>query len=178
MRSWLHTEGKKLPIVLYGHCDCGFVFFFCIFFVFFLYFFWIFLVFFFLNIFFNYYFAFQCFFFFSSSLLLTLPPPRCDRTGEMFGAYALRYLGYSWEQISVYDQSVPGRNISCDYYLGMMWYCLSLKMMHNDTYGGLDCLTSYQPECNYPYNKEAEVWLGYAPYFLPTIIDENSQLGL
>ena len=143
MHSLLQTEGNDIPIVIYGHCDCGFVF--------------------------SFPFLFPLplsssplFLSPSASPFLTPPPLfffffffffSCDRTGEMFGSYALKYFGVTWEQISLKDQSVPGRNISCSNYRGMMWYCLSLKTMDPDNYGSLDCLTTYQPDCNYPYYK-------------------------
>lgn len=64
----------------------------------------------------------------------------CDRTGEMMGSYALRWLNMSWEQVNAWNTKIAGRPMGCHNYLAMQWYCLWLNQRHALTN---DCLTNF-----------------------------------
>ncbi|HWK88524.1 MAG TPA: hypothetical protein VNP72_00965 [Longimicrobium sp.] len=51
----------------------------------------------------------------------------CDRTGEMIGAYALRYKGLSWEVVNAQNFIPCNRPFGCDNYNATQWYCLWLN---------------------------------------------------
>lgn len=47
----------------------------------------------------------------------------CDRTGELSGAYYLRYLGYSWKKVNEINRDICGRPFGCNNYRATQWYC-------------------------------------------------------
>jgi hypothetical protein len=53
----------------------------------------------------------------------------CDRTGEMIGAYRLRYNGLSWTQM--WNEQPCGRPMGCGNYRALQWYAYWL----NETLG-------------------------------------------
>lgn len=60
----------------------------------------------------------------------------CDRTGEVIGAYYLRWLGMSWEIMNDTNNAFCGRYFGCNNYRATRWYCLWL----NETQGySLSC---------------------------------------
>lgn len=65
----------------------------------------------------------------------------CDRTGELIGAYYLRYMNGSWEEMNEinYDYC-GGRPFGCNNYWATQWYCLWL----NQEYGtALNCSAEF-----------------------------------
>jgi hypothetical protein len=54
----------------------------------------------------------------------------CDRTGEFSGAYYLRYLNKSWEEVNAMNRSMCRRNrpFGCKNYRAVQWYCLWLNL--------------------------------------------------
>ncbi len=54
----------------------------------------------------------------------------CDRTGEFSGAYYLRYLNKSWEEVNALNQSMCHRNrpFGCKNYRALQWYSLWLNL--------------------------------------------------
>ena len=54
----------------------------------------------------------------------------CDRTGELSGAYYLRYMGKSWEEVNVLNRSMCRHNrpFGCKNYRALQWYCLWLNL--------------------------------------------------
>jgi hypothetical protein len=54
----------------------------------------------------------------------------CDRTGEFIGAYYLRYMNKSWEQMNALNQSMcpHSRPYHCRNYRADQWYCLWLNL--------------------------------------------------
>jgi hypothetical protein len=54
----------------------------------------------------------------------------CDRTGEFIGAYYLRYLNKSWEEMNALNQSMcpHSRPYNCRNYRADQWYCLWLNL--------------------------------------------------
>lgn len=63
----------------------------------------------------------------------------CDRTGQTFGSYALRFLNYTWDQANKWDMQVAGRPIQCPNWLTMQWYCLYLQQVVAGQYSTLRC---------------------------------------
>ncbi len=47
----------------------------------------------------------------------------CDRTGEFFASYAMRYNGKSFVEAMRFDESVPDRHIGYSNQMGAQWYC-------------------------------------------------------
>ena len=72
----------------------------------------------------------------------------CDRTGEMAGAYALRWLKMSWAQMNAWNKQdcYGGKQpFGCGNYYATHWYCYHL----NAKYGmKLDCPANFI--CNGP----------------------------
>jgi len=65
----------------------------------------------------------------------------CDRTGEIFGSYYMRYMGYSWEKANIMNQVIAERPMGCDPWRAMQWFCLWL----NEVQGfKLNCM-KYEP---------------------------------
>lgn len=56
----------------------------------------------------------------------------CDRTGELIGAYYLRFMNKSWEEMNALNQSMCNRNrpFHCKNYRATQWYCLWLNLEH------------------------------------------------
>jgi hypothetical protein len=54
----------------------------------------------------------------------------CDRTGEFSGAYYLRYLNKSWEEMNALNRSMCRHNrpFGCKNYRAVQWYCLWLNL--------------------------------------------------
>jgi hypothetical protein len=54
----------------------------------------------------------------------------CDRTGEFSGAYYLRYLNKSWEEVNTLNRSMcrQHRPFGCSQYRALQWYCLWLNL--------------------------------------------------
>ena len=67
----------------------------------------------------------------------------CDRTGELIGAYEMRYLDKSWNDVN--SESVnfcDGQPISCENYRALQWYCHWLNQKNGfslDCDKGFDC---------------------------------------
>jgi len=53
----------------------------------------------------------------------------CDRTGEMFGSYYMKWLNMTWEQANDLNTISASRPMDCFNYLAMQWYCLYLNQM-------------------------------------------------
>jgi hypothetical protein len=53
----------------------------------------------------------------------------CDRTGELIGAYRLRYMGASW--LDMWGEQPCGRPMGCSNYRALQWYAFWL----NETFG-------------------------------------------
>ncbi|MDX6612040.1 MAG: hypothetical protein QOD75_1226 [Blastocatellia bacterium] len=49
-----------------------------------------------------------------------------DRTGELMGAYYLRWKGFSWEEMNSTNEKVANRVFGCNNYRATLWYCLYL----------------------------------------------------
>jgi hypothetical protein len=82
----------------------------------------------------------------------------CDRTGEMSGAYGLRYLHLSWKQMNEVNQEDCYGNkqpMGCGNYYAAHWYCYYLNWRYGRK---LDCATPWTtglicngpPNCNGP----------------------------
>lgn len=56
----------------------------------------------------------------------------CDRTGELIGAYYLRYLRKSWEEMNALNRSMCPRNrhFGSKHYRAIQWYALWLNLKH------------------------------------------------
>jgi hypothetical protein len=54
----------------------------------------------------------------------------CDRAGELSGAYYLRYLHKSWEEVNAINRSKcrGNRPCGCKNYRAVQWYCLWLNL--------------------------------------------------
>jgi hypothetical protein len=64
----------------------------------------------------------------------------CDRTGEIFGSYYMKWLNMTWEQANAMNTNISGDPIGCDNYLAMQWYCMYLLYGENRT--DLNCWTN------------------------------------
>jgi hypothetical protein len=60
----------------------------------------------------------------------------CDRTGEFYAAYAIKYLNQTWTDAMQYDVDLINRLVDYDYMLMSQWYCEYLatsgQYSHND----------------------------------------------
>jgi hypothetical protein len=64
----------------------------------------------------------------------------CDRTGEFFGSYYMRWLNMTWQATNdLNTKIINGRSMCCQNYLAMQWYCLYLNAVQGYK---LDCLTN------------------------------------
>jgi hypothetical protein len=54
----------------------------------------------------------------------------CDRAGELSGAYYLRYLHKSWEEVNANNRRLcrGNRSYGCKNYRAVQWYCLWLNL--------------------------------------------------
>ena len=50
-----------------------------------------------------------------------------DRTGEFSGAYAIKYMGYTYDYAIDWDEEIAGREIECPNLNALQWYCYYLK---------------------------------------------------
>lgn len=62
-----------------------------------------------------------------------------DRTGQSFGAYAMRYLNFTWKEANKWNIAVAGHPIQCPNWLAMQWYCLYLRDVLKGSYAQLHC---------------------------------------
>jgi len=60
-----------------------------------------------------------------------------DRTGELSGAYYLRWLGWSYDQALALDYQIAGRPLGQGNQLALQWYCYYLKEIEH--FDDLDC---------------------------------------
>jgi len=67
----------------------------------------------------------------------------CDRTGEMAGAYYMRYMNFTWAQTNKQNTMIAGRPMDCDTYLGMQWMCLWLEKTVGGVFSNLNCATNH-----------------------------------
>ena len=72
----------------------------------------------------------------------------CDRTGEVFAAYAIRYLNQSFTQAMTFDESVPHRHIGYHNQLAAQWYCLYLQATNATGMPLNDCLNCKAFRCS------------------------------
>jgi hypothetical protein len=49
-----------------------------------------------------------------------------DRTGELMGAYYMRWLKMSWEDMNALNQKFAGQPFGCNNYRATLWYCIYL----------------------------------------------------
>jgi hypothetical protein len=49
-----------------------------------------------------------------------------DRTGELAGAYYMRFLKMSWEDMNALNQKFAGQPFGCNNYRATLWYCIYL----------------------------------------------------
>jgi hypothetical protein len=49
-----------------------------------------------------------------------------DRTGELMGAYYLRWLNQSWEEMNALNFAIACRPFGCNNYRATLWYCIYL----------------------------------------------------
>eukprot|EP00026_Physarum_polycephalum_P015610 Phypoly_transcript_16330.p1 GENE.Phypoly_transcript_16330~~Phypoly_transcript_16330.p1 ORF type:complete len:242 (+),score=28.85 Phypoly_transcript_16330:113-838(+) len=50
----------------------------------------------------------------------------CDRTGEIAGGYAMKYLNMTYDQVNVWNHDIAGRDIFFIHQFALHWYCLYL----------------------------------------------------
>ncbi|KAN0041127.1 hypothetical protein ACTFIV_003663 [Dictyostelium citrinum] len=60
----------------------------------------------------------------------------CDRTGEVFASYAMKYLNYSFKESMEWDYSIAGRRIMINHQFAAQWYCYYLQIAEGMT---IDC---------------------------------------
>jgi len=72
----------------------------------------------------------------------------CDRTGEMFGSYYMKWMNKSWEETNELNKIAASRPMDCFNYLAMQWYCLYLNQVEGRS--DLNCLNN-QP-CTFQVN--------------------------
>ncbi|EGG24442.1 hypothetical protein DFA_06592 [Cavenderia fasciculata] len=60
----------------------------------------------------------------------------CDRTGEVFASYVIKYLGFSFSDAMQWDYSVAGRRILPNHQWATQWYCLYLQYVEGSS---VDC---------------------------------------
>lgn len=65
----------------------------------------------------------------------------CDRTGELFGSYYLKYQGYSWEAVNKLNTIIAERPETCHTYMALQWYCLYLEYFEGNSQ--LNCIQNY-----------------------------------
>ena len=65
----------------------------------------------------------------------------CDRTGELFGAYAMRFFSWTWSRVNEENTRIAGRPMMCHNYRMMQWYCLYLE---DNGYSIGQCLQSHK----------------------------------
>ncbi|KAK5581462.1 hypothetical protein RB653_001495 [Dictyostelium firmibasis] len=60
----------------------------------------------------------------------------CDRTGEVFASYAMKYLDYSFKESMEWDYKIAGRRIMINHQFASQWYCYYLQVAEGMT---IDC---------------------------------------
>jgi hypothetical protein len=70
----------------------------------------------------------------------------CDRTGQFFGSYYMRWLNMTWENVNALNTKIATRPMWCQNYLNMQWYCWWLRQTQG--YAHLDCQKNFQ--CSHP----------------------------
>jgi hypothetical protein len=53
-----------------------------------------------------------------------------DRTGELIGAYYLRWLNMSWADMNARNEKCAGRVFGCNNYRATLWYCIYLVLRY------------------------------------------------
>eukprot|EP01132_Coremiostelium_polycephalum_P002885 gene2885-3586_t len=84
----------------------------------------------------------------------------CDRTGEIFASYVMKYQGWSFNKSMEWDYAVAGRKIMPNHQFAAQWYCYYLKYVENQT---IECTsptwymekdnTQLEEEQQYPYQE-------------------------
>lgn len=75
----------------------------------------------------------------------------CDRTGQLFGSYAMRWQNKTWDEANKMNTVIATRPMECENYRNMQWYCLYLKHVRN--YAHLTCDVPHpcvKPEVPHP----------------------------
>ncbi|KAL6045218.1 putative Protein tyrosine phosphatase, dual specificity [Balamuthia mandrillaris] len=62
----------------------------------------------------------------------------CDRTGELFGSYYMKWQNKTWEETNALNTNFAERPMECPNYLAMQWYCMYLREEEGMTW--LNCL--------------------------------------
>eukprot|EP00296_Roombia_truncata_P000753 JP436449.1.p1 GENE.JP436449.1~~JP436449.1.p1 ORF type:complete len:242 (+),score=44.62 JP436449.1:1-726(+) len=62
-----------------------------------------------------------------------------DRTGEFVGAYALKYLGFTWDKVNADNHAIASRPVMREYQNALQWYCEYLRITEN---ASLQCRSS------------------------------------
>lgn len=83
----------------------------------------------------------------------------CDRTGEIIGAYRLRYMSYSWSQMRSEQPcqfNGKSRPMGCNNYRALQWYAywLNLTLGFNLTGMGDETGACF----DWPLNKQPKIW--------------------
>jgi len=55
----------------------------------------------------------------------------CDRTGEIGGSYAMKYLGRNYKQTTAWNDIIARRPILPNHQFAIHWYCLYLALAEN-----------------------------------------------
>eukprot|EP00656_Telonema_subtile_P015476 TRINITY_DN18116_c0_g1_i2.p1 TRINITY_DN18116_c0_g1~~TRINITY_DN18116_c0_g1_i2.p1 ORF type:complete len:298 (+),score=40.83 TRINITY_DN18116_c0_g1_i2:150-1043(+) len=71
-----------------------------------------------------------------------------DRTGQMLGGYAIRYLGMSFVEAMTWNNAIAQRRIEPYSYTSLKWFCYWLKVAESRT--DLDCTTPNTPPFLHP----------------------------
>jgi hypothetical protein len=50
-----------------------------------------------------------------------------DRSGELIGAYAMEYMGFTLQKAMQWNEEIAGRQMEQTYWNGMAWYCFYLQ---------------------------------------------------
>jgi hypothetical protein len=66
----------------------------------------------------------------------------CDRTGQLAGAYAMRFHNASWDQVVATNRQVAGRPQLCPTHHQMQWYCVYANSVLNISSTG-NCLKTH-----------------------------------
>ncbi|GAM17158.1 hypothetical protein SAMD00019534_003330 [Acytostelium subglobosum LB1] len=64
----------------------------------------------------------------------------CDRTGEVFASYVMKYLGWDYKKAMEWDDQVAGRPILPNHQWSVQWYCLYLSLGEKMN---IDCTGAY-----------------------------------
>jgi hypothetical protein len=81
-----------------------------------------------------------------------------DRTGELMGAYYLRWLKKSWAEMNALNFAIANRTFGCNNYRAALWYCIYLaeaqgfKLDYSQAFKCYD--PGYPPEGHYACGSE------------------------